>query len=71
VLTIACGDAGLVLNHSDNITFVNRRRFLRIEVRKPALVAHFPMVNSDFEGGPTAPEFVRGTVTELSGPGFG
>ena len=70
VLTIACGDAGLVLNHSDNITFVNRRRFLRVEVRKPALVAHFPMVKSDFEDGPMAPQFVRGTVTELSGPGL-
>jgi len=70
VLTIACGDAGLVLNHSDNITFVNRRRFLRVGVRKPALVAHFPMVKNDFEDGPTAPQFVRGTVTELSGPGL-
>ena len=70
VLTIACVDEGLVLNHSDNITFVNRRRFLRVAVQRPALVAHFPTVRSDFEGGPMTPEFVRGTVTELSGPGL-
>jgi len=70
VLTIACGEGELVLNHSDNITFVNRRRFLRVEVQKPLLVAHFPMVKSGFEGGPMAPEFVGGTVRELSGPGL-
>jgi len=70
VLTIACGDGELVLNHSDNITFVNRRRFLRVEVQKPAMVAHFPIVKSGFEGGPMVPQFIRGTVTELSGPGL-
>jgi hypothetical protein len=32
----------LVLNHSDNIRFINRRRFLRVPVNKPAFVAHFP-----------------------------
>ena len=70
VLTIACGGAELVLNHSDNITFVNRRRFLRVQVRKPALVAHFPMVRRGLGGEPALPEFVQGTVTELSGPGL-
>jgi hypothetical protein len=70
VLTIACGDEELVLNHSDNITFVNRRRFLRVAVEKPALIARFPMTKSAFEGGCMGPEFVEGTVTELSGPGL-
>jgi len=32
----------LVLNHSDNVRFINRRRFLRVPVRKPAFIAHFP-----------------------------
>ena len=32
----------LVLNHSDNIRFINRRRFLRVPVNKPAFIAQFP-----------------------------
>ncbi|MCX5634589.1 MAG: hypothetical protein NTW55_01925 [Planctomycetota bacterium] len=32
----------LVLNHSDNVRFVNRRRFLRVPVSKPGFIARFP-----------------------------
>jgi hypothetical protein len=32
----------LVLNHSDDIRFISRRRFLRVQVNKPAFIAHFP-----------------------------
>jgi hypothetical protein len=32
----------LVLNHSDDIRFISRRRFLRVTVNKPAFLAHFP-----------------------------
>jgi hypothetical protein len=32
----------LVLNHSDDIRFISRRRFLRVKVNKPAFLAHFP-----------------------------
>lgn len=32
----------LVLNHSDEVRFVNRRRFLRVQVNKPGFIAHFP-----------------------------
>jgi hypothetical protein len=32
----------LVLNHSNNVRFVNRRRFLRVETRLRCFVAHFP-----------------------------
>ncbi len=70
VVTIAYGEEGLVLNHSDNITFVNRRRFLRVDVRKRALLARFPVLKHDFEGGILSPEFVSGQVSELSGPGL-
>jgi hypothetical protein len=38
----SCNDDILVLNHSDNIRFVNRRRFLRVPVNKQALIAWFP-----------------------------
>ncbi|HUT30655.1 MAG TPA: hypothetical protein VMX13_12745 [Sedimentisphaerales bacterium] len=38
----ACNGDILAFNHSDSIRFINRRRFLRVPVREPALVARFP-----------------------------
>jgi len=32
----------MVLNHNDDVRFINRRRFLRVPVNKPAFVATFP-----------------------------
>ena len=59
----------LVLNHSDNVRFINRRRFLRVSVRKPAFIARFPFAKSSEPlWGP--PEFVPAIVTELAGPGL-
>ncbi|MDT8299986.1 MAG: hypothetical protein RQ760_00790 [Sedimentisphaerales bacterium] len=43
---VRCNDDILVLNHSDNIRFVSRRRFLRVQVNKPAFIAHFPFSKS-------------------------
>jgi hypothetical protein len=40
--SISCYGNILVLNHSDNIRFVNRRRFLRVPVNKPTFIARFP-----------------------------
>ena len=73
----------LVLNHVDNVRFVNRRRFPRVAVALPALVAHFafmrraragagrPLGETDWGGaGLGAPVFVRGMVRELAGPGL-
>jgi hypothetical protein len=39
---VRCNDDILVLNHSDNIRFISRRRFLRVQVNKPAFIAQFP-----------------------------
>ncbi len=39
---ISCYGNILVLNHSDNIRFINRRRFLRVPVKKPTFIARFP-----------------------------
>jgi len=36
----------LVLNHSDDIRFINRRRFLRVPVKKPAFIARFPFAKT-------------------------
>ncbi len=80
---VTCDRTRLVLNHTDSVRFVNRRRFPRVAVRMPALVARFPFARKgqsqaaaagsdrvDVDRGPGAPEFVSGTVTELAGPGL-
>jgi len=43
---IKCDGDMLAFNHSDNVRFVNRRRFLRAPVNKPALIAHFPFART-------------------------
>lgn len=39
----------LVLNHSDNARFINRRRFLRVRVNKPAFITNFPFARTFIE----------------------
>ncbi len=67
----------LVLSHSDNIRFINRRRFLRVPVNKPAFIARFPfartLVGGRFVGAKSSwgpPEFVSAVITEFAGPGL-
>lgn len=82
---VSCGGDILVLNHSDEVRFINRRRFLRVPVNRPAFVARFPFARmlqsvSSLEdrklndGKKTSswgpPEFVPAVVTELAGPGL-
>ena len=77
---ISCHDNILALNHGDNVRFINRRRFLRVPVRKPAFITPFPFVrtlagNSDSVEDISVsswepPEFVPAVVTELAGPGL-
>ncbi|MHC4122108.1 MAG: PilZ domain-containing protein [Planctomycetota bacterium] len=66
---VSCDGNILVLNHGEDVRFVNRRRFLRVSVRKPAFIARFSFVKSfDLLWGP--PKFVPAVVTELAGPGL-
>lgn len=81
---VSCSQTRLVLNHTDDVRFVNRRRFPRVATRMPALVAGFPFARRDsweatpqtgpdrIAGSlvPDVPEFVSGTITELAGPGL-
>jgi hypothetical protein len=46
-----CNGDILALKHSDNVRFINRRRFHRVPVSKPAFVARFPFSKMLFEGG--------------------
>ncbi len=43
---VSCKGDILVLNQTDDLRFVNRRRFLRVPVYKPALVAYFPFTRT-------------------------
>jgi len=43
---VSCIGEILVLSHSDNVRFINRRRFLRVTVNKPAFIAHFPFTKT-------------------------
>ncbi len=43
---ISCYGNILVLNHSNNIRFINRRRFLRVPVKKPTFIARFPFART-------------------------
>ena len=80
---VNCHDGILVLAHSYDVRFINRRRFFRVPVKKPAFIASFPFAKTLLSGenddeseagdlpyswGP--PEFVPATVTELGGPGL-
>ena len=77
---VSCNGDILVLNHGDNVRFINRRRFLRVPVKKPALIARFPFaktlgpINDDCKDTSLVswelPEFTPAIVTELAGPGL-
>lgn len=66
----------LVLTHSDQVRFINRRRFPRVEVDAAALVAAFPFIGcapGGLEGGLSVlegPRFFEARVVELAGPGL-
>jgi hypothetical protein len=49
--TVRCDGRMLVLNHSGEVRFIDRRRFLRVAVRSPALVAHLPFLRRDWAAG--------------------
>jgi len=83
---ISCHGGILILNHTDDVRFINRRRFLRVSVNKPAFIARFPfartlLTNDDYNQKDRQepaglsktwgpPEFVEAAVTELAGPGL-
>jgi len=76
---VRCDGDILVLNHSNNVRFINLRRFVRVPVKKPAFVARFPFakvlhsgLNSD--NGEAAysvePRSERNTIDPLGPPEF-
>jgi len=80
---VSCDGEVLVLAHSYDVRFINRRRFFRVPVKKPALIASFPFTRTlpsgknedesaadDLPYSWGAPVFVPATVTEMGGPGL-
>ncbi len=75
----------LILQHSEKIRHVNRRRFLRVAVNEPAYIAAFPFskifsdnqknkrktdLESDKYGIWEPPKFMPAELIELAGPGL-
>ncbi len=62
----------LVLKHSQNVRFVNRRRFVRVATKHVAYIAHYPFyhVKDSASKACVQVDFTEATVTELAGPGL-
>lgn len=62
----------LVLRHSHDVRFVNRRRFARVPTEHRAYIALYPFVHMEDASAEawTPVHFVPATVTELAGPGL-
>jgi len=65
---IRVADGKIHLNHSEDVRFINRRRFPRVAVDKEAMVAAFPFLRPDAQM--VAPQFEEARLTEIAGPGL-
>lgn len=61
-------ERSVIFHHSDNIRFVNRRRFLRVNTDYPAVIARFECSKMNQPGMMLTPDFRTARVLELSGP---
>jgi hypothetical protein len=59
---ISCEDKEITLNHSDDVRFINRRSFIRVPVRKPALIARFPFKKSFSEYSRNSQNNIKGDL---------
>jgi len=69
-VTISFDGIELLLSHSNEIRYINRRRFLRVPVKTQAFVARFPFRRTQVGRKLTVPEFVSAELVELAGPGL-
>lgn len=67
-IALAASDKGLILNHSDRVHFVNRRRFPRVAVRKKATLAQLPVFRHAQEADDLRPVFFDAQINEIAGP---
>lgn len=68
-LIVSFDNNELVLSHTENIRFINRRKFVHAPVNLHGYIARFHCANTvDDAGKDMLPQFISATVTELSGP---
>ena len=72
---VRCNGDILVLNHSDDVRFISRRRFLRVRVNMPAFIARFPFSrtlspnsNNRKKKGPSAKQSLLNASDNTWGP---
>lgn len=70
-LIISCEENEMSLSHTDNVLFVNRRRYVHANVDLHGYIARFPATrNIDDEKMDMLPQFISTRIIELSGPGM-
>ncbi len=69
--TVRCDGKKLILNHSEEIHFINRRKFPRVPVRARALVALLPLLRNEVltteEASPSAEDHEAGAMRPMVG----
>lgn len=66
---VSCQGNELTLSHTENIRFINRRRFVHAPVDLHGYIARFPCAKTiDDKKLEFLPQFISATITELSGP---
>lgn len=70
MVVLLCRGTDLELHHVDQARYLNRRRFVRVPVHKPALIAPFSATTTRDVAGLVKPMFYPAEVKELSGPGL-
>jgi len=68
---VSCHGGILVLNHSDQVRFINRRRFVRVPVKGDAFIARFPFARTlplDNELGKDSEQGPIGVSADVWGP---
>jgi predicted Holliday junction resolvase-like endonuclease len=68
-LTAQCDGWKLVLNHSETVQFINRRRFPRVAVQGRALIAYLPFSRGGSPAGSAAGGKMRDPASPPTGPG--
>jgi len=70
-LVVSCQGNELILSHTENIQFINRRRFVHAPVDLHGYIARFPCAKTiDDRKREFLPQFISAKITELSGPGL-
>ena len=65
---VRCEQRTVALNHTHSARLINRRRFPRVRIDRPAHVARFPFFSENPEQ--EIPEFIPARLLQIGGPGL-